>query len=213
MRPLLAVVLLSCALLAGCSSPASEAPAEATAAAPTPAPEPVVLVEGTYKWHDHGTTPLGVVQTVYGVGTQVATHPCVWEGTPFFNDLALPAQPAGPGPGNLSIELDWTAADYVGDTLVVAYRAPGDDYRETAPIGRAAPTAVPVPPPQDDTKAQDAEWGLALCLANGNAYPSDPGFTPAVFAGSVQARITFTPDPAAPSAPPAPAASPPVRSL
>jgi hypothetical protein len=213
MRPFaLFAILSSCAVLAGCSSPATEPPAGTTAAAPLPPPEPIVLAEGTYKWHDHGTTPLGVVQTVYSMGTQTATHPCVWEGQPFFSDLPLPTQPGAPGPGNLSIELDWTVADYAGDTLVVAYRAPGDDYRETRPIGRATPTSEPVAAPQDAADAEDdaGDWGLALCLANGNAYPSDPGYAPAVFAGSVQVRIAFTPD-AAPPATPATGAS--VRSL
>jgi hypothetical protein len=203
------VAALSLLALAGCSSPE---PLVAVAEAPRWVTlEPFTLAEGSFRWHETGTSAASALE-YYDLASQAVAHPCVWEGgggeEVYFNNLRLPtgraSQGLGPWSGNLSVGLDWTDEDWIGTALRVAYQAPGlEGWHETQPIERGSTLLVPIRVPADDRAAEDgnwtsedgeepdgaADWSVWVCLPTDSGEPESP------FLGSVQAKVVFAPDP------------------
>jgi hypothetical protein len=199
--PWLIAALAAALLLPGCASDAEPEPA------PVAGPvwvtvDPVVLAEGSYKWHETGTGGANAME-YYDLASQAVAHPCVWDGggggeEVYFNNLQLPTARAseglGPWSGNLTITLDWTDQDWVGTALRVAYQAPGlDGWRQTMPIERGSTLveSIHVQPAEDEEEGYDVtEWSVWVCLGE------DTGSgVPEPFVGSVQAQVVFAPDP------------------
>lgn len=199
MRP---VVLAALAfVVSGCAA-APEAPAAPIKEDHWVTLDPVVLVEGSFRWHETGTSTTNVL-AFYNLASQAVAHPCIWEGSGggeevYFNNLRLPtgrsSQGLGPWSGNLSVTFDWTDEDWIGTALRAAYQAPGlDGLRETQPIDRGATLTVPIRVPASDEADDEAGgaggWAVWVCLPEYGAEPEAP------FAGSVQAKVVFAPDP------------------
>lgn len=183
MRPP-ALLLALAAALGGCLGASPDADhalsGDGTAGGAPALDAPVELVAATLAWHE------GSVIEPYHVATQPVAHPCVYEGDdgeaePYFNNLHVSGRtPVGampPGTRALEVALDWTDADYLGDTLVLAYRE-GDAWRTTDPLPKGT-SVVDVRDVKRTTRAD-----LWLCVAG-----DDEGFRPRLFAGDVSIAV------------------------
>jgi hypothetical protein len=161
--------------------------------------DPVVLVDGSFQWHETSTSMANALE-YYDLASQAIAHPCVWEGSggrePYFNNRQLPISGAGLGAwsGNVSFTLDWTETDWIGSALRIAYRAPGvDGWQETPPIERGSSLveAIRVEPRNATADDEDAAsgWSIWVCLPTDSGQPEQP------FMGSFTAKAVFTPDP------------------
>jgi hypothetical protein len=205
-----AVLVATGLLLAGCSSPpdaettapeevaaAVEGEQEANGMASAESAGPVLLVDGTYTWHEPRPVPY-VIQTPFNLATQTVSNPCLsQDGSPFFNNLRLPVRAeTAPSDGALTITLDWTDVDFLGKTLVLAYKSPGDAaFTVTDRIPRATETVLPVVAAA--TPAEDGEgitpWDLWLCLNGRDDGVATPGWQNGPFTGAVRVQATFSP--------------------
>lgn len=195
----LAVALLA---LAGCSAPAAPGPVATPASQASPAVT-ATLVDGTFAWHETAVSENAVVTRA----VQPVAHSCVFQGKPYLTNRDLPVERGLENvtpPGTLGIDLDWTDLDYVGTTLVVAFRPAGsDNYSVSPPVTRGDHLDVAVPPPANasaNATAAGADqlvtgWAVSLCLVEGNGNVTTPGWTPAEVTGSIKAKLTFTPSP------------------
>lgn len=191
MRVLSCLVLLC--LLAGCADDPAPTVASDVEQPPAAVPlKPVVLVDELVMWHELDSQPLFAVLTVYDIVTQVAVHPCIFEGEPYFSNRQLQTDfrdVVQPGAGVLRTTLSWGPTDYVGDGLRLAYRSPGATEYDVTPVianGQTLDAPLTIPEPLDGGDA--GRWSLWLCLDN------DTGDSVRAVPGAIQTRIDWIPD-------------------
>lgn len=183
----------------GCSSPPAAVVTPVEPEWVTPAQ--VVLVDGTYVWHDT-SGPAGALD-YYALASQAISHPCVWDSgssrEPYFNNLRLPSGPSPlpPWPGNLTVTLDWTSQDWIGSQLRLAYRGPGvESWQEEGPLSRAESHTIRVrvtsaneTGEEGQESAEPANWTFWACLPTDTLEPEQP------FMGSLTVKVSFAADP------------------
>ncbi|MEK6976539.1 MAG: hypothetical protein AABY18_09385 [Candidatus Thermoplasmatota archaeon] len=97
----------------------------------------------------------------------------------------------------MSIQFDWTDADYPQPTMVLGYRAPGMKSVVDSPrIARGQPLDLRIEPGGIDL---EGAWQLFACLNRSDDAWGDPTWQPGPFIGSFTVRATFQGDPEPPA--------------
>lgn len=184
------------ATLAGCMGGAVDSDQKHVEQAP-PQEARMPYLGGSYAWHFDPAAPMldRVVLGSMGAAIQAAAHPCLFDEQPYFTNLHLtPDGPPGPvvnGTTDLAVLLDWEDDDYRGQELWLAFRPNGTrQYNVVGPVPRGEERFVPVEPAWWGTgRHPTITWDLWLCLAREGTNPTEPGYEPRLYVGSVDVAI------------------------
>lgn len=154
----------------------------------------LTLVNRSEPWHDNGTA-----RDVYGIATQTYLAECYDEDSgrvyPYPNHRIRLDEDSGlilPGTDRMQVTLDWSDTDYRGDSLVLAYRAPGRaGFKESPYIAKGESFSLDVSAGMwDDPERNRTAWRVWLCTARADDWvPTSEDYRPWPFVGEVSIRM------------------------
>ena len=202
MRGFIAIALLTVSL-AGCTEEPADADGVDLGATVDLAAfaglDKLALLEGVVAFHaeNSGNPALDAAIQSYNTATQAVVRPCLLDGSPYFNNAHVSAQidhaNVADGTGAFEVTVSWTALDYTGESLYLAYAGGNSSYRISDALVNGQTTTVEVKPSLWEGSG-DAPLDLWLCMqkdGDGVTVLDEESVEP--FHGNVNLKVDLIP--------------------